>query len=706
MAKLLKLRRGTTSQHSSFTGAEGEVTVDTDKETLVVHNGSTAGGFPVMSAAGGTFTGAVTFNNDLDLQDDDKLLIGTGDDLQIYHNGTENVIDSHAGALDIISDNNTKAIRVHTDATVDIGNGADSVKLRFGAGSDMSIEHNGSVNLFNSAHNFDFKNGGEFVARLCPNGNNELYFDNSKKFETSSAGGTLTGALTVTNEINLFNGTTNASRYIDAGLGDSNSLVLRGCSGGDTGHETLAQFTRGGAAELYHDNTKKFETTSTGCNGPGGWQSPDGQAYRAGNSNDLLIYHDSANNSFYEHTNASGNIYFRNDGSTTYFQMGTSDESSLILNKDGSVELYYDNSKKFNTTSNGVQVTGDLLCDNATNAGKDIQWDESANKFYYFDDVKAVFGDDSDLEIYHDGTSGNSIIDNNTGQLRLQGDLVRLMNSAGSEVYLEGNVNGNVELYYDNSKKFETTNDGVELHGDIQLDDNTLFGGDAAKIRLGASQDLEIYHDGSNSILKDSSSGHFKIVGDSIAFRNQADNEDLAYFVADGAAKLYHNGIEMFETMAGGVRSGNGILFGTDTAAANRLSDYEEGTWTPALGGSGNSFTYHANTGGVYTKVGRMVYASGYIQLSARSGTSQLVLTGLPFAAGDHSTGSSAIEGGVHTHRVDNCAAGTSGPMGTIASSQSEASLWHAISSGNGSALNADEIDTTFVWGFSVMYPA
>ena len=47
MAKLLKLRRGTTSQHSSFTGAEGEVTVDTDKETLVVHNGSSAAGFPL-----------------------------------------------------------------------------------------------------------------------------------------------------------------------------------------------------------------------------------------------------------------------------------------------------------------------------------------------------------------------------------------------------------------------------------------------------------------------------------------------------------------------------------------------------------------------------------------------------------------------------------------------------------------------------------
>jgi len=47
MATELKLRRGTTSQHSSFTGAEAEATVDTTKETVVVHDGSTAGGFPL-----------------------------------------------------------------------------------------------------------------------------------------------------------------------------------------------------------------------------------------------------------------------------------------------------------------------------------------------------------------------------------------------------------------------------------------------------------------------------------------------------------------------------------------------------------------------------------------------------------------------------------------------------------------------------------
>jgi len=60
MATELKLRRGTTSQHSTFTGAEAEATVDTTKETVVVHDGSTAGGHPLaredMSNVSGTLS--------------------------------------------------------------------------------------------------------------------------------------------------------------------------------------------------------------------------------------------------------------------------------------------------------------------------------------------------------------------------------------------------------------------------------------------------------------------------------------------------------------------------------------------------------------------------------------------------------------------------------------------------------------------------
>ena len=48
MAKLLKLRRGTTTQHASFTGAEGEVTIDTTKDTAVIHDGQTQAGKPLL----------------------------------------------------------------------------------------------------------------------------------------------------------------------------------------------------------------------------------------------------------------------------------------------------------------------------------------------------------------------------------------------------------------------------------------------------------------------------------------------------------------------------------------------------------------------------------------------------------------------------------------------------------------------------------
>ena len=57
MAKRLQHRGGTTSQHSTFTGAVREVTVDTDKNTLVVHDGATAGGHPLATTTNFTSTG-------------------------------------------------------------------------------------------------------------------------------------------------------------------------------------------------------------------------------------------------------------------------------------------------------------------------------------------------------------------------------------------------------------------------------------------------------------------------------------------------------------------------------------------------------------------------------------------------------------------------------------------------------------------------
>jgi len=55
MSTAVQLRRGTTSEHATFTGAVGEVTVDTTKDTVVVHDGVLAGGHPLLKeAAAGT----------------------------------------------------------------------------------------------------------------------------------------------------------------------------------------------------------------------------------------------------------------------------------------------------------------------------------------------------------------------------------------------------------------------------------------------------------------------------------------------------------------------------------------------------------------------------------------------------------------------------------------------------------------------------
>jgi RNase P/RNase MRP subunit p29 len=51
MAFAIQFRRGTTAQHSTFTGLQGEITVDTTKKTVVVHDGSTAGGIPLATAS-------------------------------------------------------------------------------------------------------------------------------------------------------------------------------------------------------------------------------------------------------------------------------------------------------------------------------------------------------------------------------------------------------------------------------------------------------------------------------------------------------------------------------------------------------------------------------------------------------------------------------------------------------------------------------
>jgi hypothetical protein len=76
----------------------------------------------------------------------------------------------------------------------------------------------------------------------------------------------------------------------------------------------------------------------------------------------------------------------------------------------------------------------------------------------------------------------------------------------------------------------------------------------------------------------------------------------------------------------------DGLCFGSDTAAANALDDYEEGTWSPTMRGSttAGTTTYSAQEGW-YTKIGNTVHVGGYVVWSAATGTGNLQIGNLPF---------------------------------------------------------------------------
>jgi len=83
----------------------------------------------------------------------------------------------------------------------------------------------------------------------------------------------------------------------------------------------------------------------------------------------------------------------------------------------------------------------------------------------------------------------------------------------------------------------------------------------------------------------------------------------------------------------------DGLKFGSDTAAANALDDYEEGTWTMGIsfGGASVGVTYSSNTG-TYTKIGRQVTVNGVVILTSKgSSTGAVLITGLPFTIGNSS---------------------------------------------------------------------
>jgi len=138
-----------------------------------------------------------------------------------------------------------------------------------------------------------------------------------------------------------------------------------------------------------------------------------------------------------------------------------SSDEHLTLNADGS-------SKDIKFQANGVEKAS------ISSAGV-ISSDGGST---HADNVKAKFGTGNDLEIYHDGTD-SYIHDSGTGnlELRTNGVQIGIMAINGSE-YMGKFVQGNqVELYYNNSKKFETTSSGVTVTGATNSTVMPTFGG-------------------------------------------------------------------------------------------------------------------------------------------------------------------------------------------------------------------------------------
>ena len=132
------------------------------------------------------------------------------------------------------------------------------------------------------------------------------------------------------------------------------------------------------------------------------------------------------------------------------------------FNFGGSVELYHNGTKKFETASHGLFYDG---------TGGDTYWYDGSGsndlKWLYTDNVKNCFGTGSDLEIYHDG-SNSYIKDSGTGDLLVQATQIKLQDASGND-YLRGFTGGAVYLHHAGNSKFETTSAGVSVTGTIEV---------------------------------------------------------------------------------------------------------------------------------------------------------------------------------------------------------------------------------------------
>ena len=322
----------------------------------------------------------------------------------------------------------------------------------------------------------------------------------------------------------------------------TNSITLDG-SVGDTiikASGAEIEFTRGASSNITcSDSSGSLNINTGGSNtrlkidSSGNVQIPnDSGKLQLGASQDLQLFHD-GNNSVIT-AGGAGDLQLTSTFDDVIIQAADNifinpqgGEDGLKVYGDGEVELFFDGAKKFDTYAAGVEVNGNLY----------IKDGDSTNN-------RVALGTNGDLNLYHDGT--NSLITNTTGVFVVKGDDYRIKSYSTDEEMIHAHVNAGVELYFDNSKKLEVFTWGVEINGDLGLDDNR-------KLALGNLPDFDLFHDGSNSFIRNQT-GQLQIQTNTFGVTDYGGNEYLMFAGVNGSAYLYYDGSNKIQTLSGGAK--------------------------------------------------------------------------------------------------------------------------------------------------------
>jgi hypothetical protein len=209
---------------------------------------------------------------------------------------------------------------------------------------------------------------------------------------------------------------------------------------------------------------------------------------------------------------------------------------------------------------------------------------------------------------------------------------VSTLKSSAENLTLNADGSGNDIKFQSNAvEKASIDQDGnLVLSGNLTstgIDDNA----DATAITINSAEQVTIDSTAAADTLtlnRDGGTNGWATLGFPTA-KFEIDAKAAMKVAVDGTQKLYL-------TTAG-------LAFNSDTAAANSLNDYEEGTFTPTLN-DGRSITYSAQEGH-YTKIGRQVFWHLKLQWTGRSGSTQtyVYLAALPFTVGTSTDGYIAI---------------------------------------------------------------